>query len=69
MEEVVKEIKNLAYLDVSNFSIKEQTKHYKDLESSLNKLMNTKNIDMDIYEDLLKTKSFVMSKLRFLQNI
>lgn len=69
MEEVVKEIKNLAYSDVSNFSIKEQTKHYKDLESSLNKLMNTKNIDIDIYEDLLKTKSFVMSKLRFLQNI
>ncbi len=67
MEELISQFKELVEQDFQNLSKEEQIEFYQKSIEDLDKIMDTKNIDLDIYEKLLEIKKMLLSKIYILK--
>lgn len=67
MEELISQFKELFEQDFQDLSKEEQIEFYQKSIEDLDKIMDTKNIDLDIYEQLLEIKKMLLSKIYILK--
>ena len=67
MEELISQFKELFEQDFQDLSKEEQIEFYQKSIEDLDKIMVSKNIDLDIYEQLLEIKKMMLSKIYILK--
>ncbi len=67
MEELISQFKDLIDQDLQNMSKENQIEFYQKSINDLDVLMDNKNIDLDIYEQLLEVKKTLLSKIYILK--
>ena len=63
MEELISQFKYLVEQDLQDMSKEEQIDFYQKSINDIDVLMDTKNIDLDLYEQFLQIKKMLLSKI------
>ena len=63
MEELISQFKDLVEQNLQDMSKEEQIDFYQKSINDIDVLMDTKNIDLDLYEQFLQIKKMLLSKI------
>lgn len=63
MENIVEKFNYLINVELKDYTNKKKISYYEKLQKELDDVMNDKKIDLDLFEDLLRVKKKIMSKL------
>lgn len=67
MEELISQFKDLVEQDLQDMSKEEQLDFYQKSINDIDVLMDTENIDLDLYEQFLQIKKVLLSKIYTLE--
>ncbi len=63
MENIVEKFNYLIDVELKDYTNKKKISYYEKLQKELDDVMNDEKIDLDLFEDLLRVKKKIMSKL------
>ncbi len=63
MENIVEKFNYLINVELKDYTNKKKISYYEKLQKELDDVMNDEKIDLDLFEDLLRVKKKIMSKL------
>lgn len=63
MENIVEKFNYLIDVELKDYTNKKKISYYEKLQKELDDIMNDEKIDLDLFEDLLRVKKKIMSKL------
>ena len=63
MENIVEKCNYLIDVELKDYTNKKKISYYEKLQKELDDVMNDEKIDLDLFEDLLRVKKKIMSKL------
>lgn len=69
MENIVEKFNYLIDVELKDYTNKKKISYYEKLQKELDDVMNDEKIDLDLFEDLLRVKKKIMSKLYNLKSI
>ena len=63
MNKIVENFQRLVDADISIFSKEEKIAYYENIRKKMDKIMDERDIDLDLFEELLEIKKQVLAKV------
>ncbi len=63
MNKIVENFQRLVDADISVFSKEEKIAYYENIRKKMDKIMDERDIDLDLFEELLEIKKQVLAKV------